>query len=96
MPVADLVVQRLEALITEGILKPGQALPSERSLSARLDVSRAAIREGLRALRARGLIETVHGRGSRVAGLVKRAELPPLMRQLQARPETLYDLFEVR
>ena len=96
MPVVDLVVQRLEALITEGILKPGQALPSERSLSARLDVSRAAIREGLRALRARGLIETVHGRGSRVAGLVKRAELPPLMRQLQARPETLYDLFEVR
>mgnify|MGYP001093240982 CR=1 FL=1 len=96
MPVADLVVQRLEALITDGILKPGQALPSERSLSARLDASRAAIREGLRALRARGLIETTHGRGSIVASLVKRAELPPLMRQLQSRPETLYDLFEVR
>jgi len=58
---------RLEQLILDGVLKPGQMIPSERRLCERLGISRASLREGLRLLRGKGIIETRHGKGSSVA-----------------------------
>ncbi|RZA10743.1 MAG: GntR family transcriptional regulator, partial [Proteobacteria bacterium] len=56
--VADVVCERIERLIVDGILKTGQPLPSERRLVEKLGVSRNALREGLKLLRARGIIAT--------------------------------------
>ena len=64
-----MVAERIERLIVDGVLKMGQTLPSERRLTDKLGVSRTALREGLKLLRARGIIETSHGRGSFVASL---------------------------
>lgn len=94
--VADVVAERIEKLIVDGVLKEGQALPSERRLTEKLGVSRAALREGLKLLRARGIIETSHGRGSFVARLVAQERTTPMMHLLASQPRTLYDLFEVR
>jgi GntR family transcriptional regulator, glc operon transcriptional activator len=94
--VADVVAERIEKLIVDGVLKEGQALPSERRLTEKLGVSRAALREGLKLLRARGVIETSHGRGSFVASLTSREHATPMMHLLASQPRTLYDLFEVR
>lgn len=94
--VADVVAERIEKLIVDGVLKEGQALPSERRLTEKLGVSRAALREGLKLLRARGIIETAHGRGSFVARLAPREHTTPMMHLLSSQPRTLYDLFEVR
>ncbi|XOT97332.1 GntR family transcriptional regulator, partial [Alcaligenes pakistanensis] len=93
---AELVAQRIETLIMDGVLKPGQVLPSERQLTQRLAVSRSALREGLQILRVRGLIETQHGKGSFVANLIDSAASKPLEHLLQAQGRTLYDLLEVR
>ncbi|WP_347557025.1 transcriptional regulator GlcC [Robbsia sp. KACC 23696] len=93
---ADAVAERIERLIVDGVLKTGQPLPSERRLVEKLGVSRTALREGLSVLRARGIIQTDHGKGSFVANLSGRAEASPLMYLLGAQPRTLYDLFEVR
>ena len=65
--VADVVCERIERLIVDGVLKVGQLLPSERRLTEKLGVSRTALREGLKLLRARGIIETEQGKGSFVA-----------------------------
>ncbi|MGT2460327.1 transcriptional regulator GlcC (plasmid) [Cupriavidus basilensis] len=96
MQIADIVAQRIESLIVDGILKPGQVLPSERRLSTKLGVSRSAVREGLNVLRARGIIDTTHGRGSFVAAFVKDSAFSPMMHLLGSQPKTLYDIFEVR
>jgi GntR family transcriptional regulator, glc operon transcriptional activator len=93
---ADVVAERIEQLIVDGVLKTGQPLPSERRLVEKLGVSRTALREGLKHLRARGIIETSHGRGSFVASMTGRTEDSPLMFLLGSQPRTLYDLFEVR
>lgn len=61
--VADVVCERIERLIVDGVLKTGQILPSERRLTEKLGVSRTALREGLKLLRARGIIETEQGKG---------------------------------
>lgn len=44
--IADVVADRIETLILDGVLKPGQRLPSERQLSEKLGFSRSALREG--------------------------------------------------
>ncbi|MDN3521635.1 transcriptional regulator GlcC [Halomonas ramblicola] len=90
------VAARLEQLILDGIFRPGQLLPSERRLCDRLNVSRASLREGLRILRGKGIIETRHGHGSTVAALLPAREQSPLMHLFRDHPRTLFDLLEVR
>lgn len=94
--VAERVVERIERLIIDGVLKVGDTLPSERRLCEKLGVSRAALREGLRALRSLGVIETRHGKASTVARLSAARDSSPLMHLFNAHPRTLYDLLEVR
>ncbi|MBZ9559811.1 MULTISPECIES: transcriptional regulator GlcC [unclassified Modicisalibacter] len=93
---ADVVAARLEELILDGVVRPGELLPSERRLCDRLGVSRASLREGLRVLRGKGIIETRQGRGSRVTQLLPRHDDSPLMHLFRDHPRTLYDLLEVR
>ena len=54
---------QIKTLILEGRLQPGDRLPSERDLVARLGVSRASIREALRSLEIRGLLDVRRRRG---------------------------------
>ena len=51
--VSDVVAERIERLIVDGVLKVGQPLPSERRLCEKLGISRSALREGLKVLRGR-------------------------------------------
>ncbi len=50
------VANRLESLITQGILKPGDRLPSVRKLQKQLTVSLSTVLEAYRLLEDRGLI----------------------------------------
>ena len=95
-PIADTVAQRIERMIADGELKPGQAIPSERRLTVKLGVSRSALREGLKVLRTRGIIATSQGRGSFVAVLTQAPLANPMLHLFGSQPRTLYDIFEVR
>jgi GntR family transcriptional activator of glc operon len=94
--VAERVVERIERLITDGILKAGDRLPSERQLCEKFGASRTAVREGLRILRGLGILETRHGIGTVVAKLSVDRGASPLMHLFNSQPRTLYDLLEVR
>lgn len=50
--------------ITNGTLKPGTALPSERVLHESLGISRATVRQALRGLVEAGLVQPVAGSGN--------------------------------
>jgi GntR family transcriptional repressor for pyruvate dehydrogenase complex len=54
--VPDAIATRIEKLILEGALRPGEKLASERDLAQRLDVSRPSLREAIDKLVARGLL----------------------------------------
>jgi DNA-binding GntR family transcriptional regulator len=58
----------IRELLTSGDLKPGDRLPSERTLVADLDASRTTVRLILVKLVAEGRIRADHGRGYFVAG----------------------------
>lgn len=55
--VSEQIVERVKAAIRQGELAVGERLPSERVLTERLNVSRVTVRDALRILEARGLIE---------------------------------------
>jgi GntR family transcriptional regulator, transcriptional repressor for pyruvate dehydrogenase complex len=58
------VVTHIRRLIERGELRPGDRLPAERNLAARLGVSRPSVRAGLRALSAMGVVQPRHGSGT--------------------------------
>jgi GntR family transcriptional repressor for pyruvate dehydrogenase complex len=69
MPPRNHVAERLRALLAEEDVAPGERLPPERELSARLGVSRSSLREGLRRLTDLGIIESRQGSGTYLAPL---------------------------
>lgn len=58
------IVQQIEESVVNGSLKPGDQLPAERDLAQRLGVSRTAVREAVKTLREKGLVEAYSGRGT--------------------------------
>ena len=58
----------LETILSQG-LQAGDQLPSERELGEQFGVSRTVVREAVRALVAKGVIEVRSGSGLRVAAV---------------------------
>lgn len=67
IPLYRQVSAALEARVRAGELAPGDALPKEGALAQEFGVNRLTVRQALGELAQRGLIRTVHGRGSFVA-----------------------------
>src|SRR3569623_1635463 len=57
-----------------GAIKPGEALPSERDLAARVDMSRVTVRKAVQHLVRDGLLVQRHGSGTYVAPQPNRVE----------------------
>ena len=58
------IVQQIEQSIVEGKLSPGDQLPTERELAQQFGVSRTAVREAVKTLTEKGLVESFSGRGT--------------------------------
>ena len=58
------VVQQLTEAIVRGEIPSGSSLPTEPRLIEQLGVSRTVVREALKVLETKGLVETKHGRGT--------------------------------
>jgi GntR family transcriptional regulator, transcriptional repressor for pyruvate dehydrogenase complex len=58
------IVQQIEDSILNGTLKAGDQLPSERELALKFGVSRTAVREAVKSLHEKGLVEAYSGRGT--------------------------------
>src|ERR1700729_1585514 len=67
------IVQQVEESILKGQLKPGDQLPAERDLAHRFGVSRTAVREAVKTLREKGLVEAYSGRGTFVTNGTSQA-----------------------
>jgi GntR family transcriptional repressor for pyruvate dehydrogenase complex len=98
--VAEQIARQLLRSIVNRTIRPGERLPSERSLASRLGVNRASLREALKKLEQLGLVRTRQGDGTRVtdfmshAGMELLQHLMPLA--IAESPELLRDLHEVR
>jgi GntR family transcriptional repressor for pyruvate dehydrogenase complex len=91
------IVQQIEASIVKGDLKPGDQLPAERDLAQRFGVSRTAVREAVKALREKGLVEAYSGRGTFITDGTTQAVRQSLDLMVKiGQPEGSTHLAEVR
>jgi GntR family transcriptional repressor for pyruvate dehydrogenase complex len=58
------IVQQIEESVLKGVLKEGDQLPAERELAQQFGVSRTAVREAIKALHEKGLVDALPGRGT--------------------------------
>ena len=90
------IVEQIRRLVTEGSLRAGDKLPSERDLAERLQVSRASVREALSALEMMGLLEVRSGEGTFMREVNIESVVAPLAWVLLKEKNTVSYLLEVR
>jgi GntR family transcriptional repressor for pyruvate dehydrogenase complex len=81
------IVQQVEDSILQGQLKPGDQLPAERDLAQRFGVSRTAVREAVKTLREKGLVEAYSGRGTFVTNGTSQAMRQSLDLMIRINPQ---------
>jgi GntR family transcriptional repressor for pyruvate dehydrogenase complex len=91
LPLFEEVLQQLTLGIEEGDLRPGEFLPPERELAAKLGVSRAVIREAAKCLEQRGRVRIRQGVGVEV---VNNPSLPVQNSLLQLKLEERERLYQ--
>jgi GntR family transcriptional repressor for pyruvate dehydrogenase complex len=90
------IVRQVKQLIGEGRLKSGDRLPPERDLAEKFMVSRTSVREALRALQSRGLIEIRAGEGAFIRDVSVETLIEPLALVILPHREAVGELFEAR
>ncbi|MBS1327056.1 MAG: GntR family transcriptional regulator [Oscillospiraceae bacterium] len=66
-PVYEQIVDQVEQMILSGLMRPGEQLPSVRSLSLELSINPNTIQKAYAELDGRGIIYTLPGRGGFVS-----------------------------
>ncbi len=97
---ADGVLDRLGRQVAAGRFPPGQRVPTEEELVRKLGISRPSVREGLKALARKGLVESRARRGTVVLDKERWDVLDPdVLRWMAAAPPDyafLISLIELR
>jgi GntR family transcriptional repressor for pyruvate dehydrogenase complex len=91
------IVQQIEESILKGDLAEGSQLPAERDLAKQFGVSRTAVREAIKALQEKGLVDAFPGRGTFVTNGTPDSMRRSLDRLIKSgEPEGRAHLVEVR
>ena len=89
------IIAQIREELADGRLKADDRLPSERELSERFQVSRASVREAIRALESMGLVTSKTGDGTYVS-TGSEFLLSPLVSIILQQKDVLLDIFEAR
>jgi GntR family transcriptional repressor for pyruvate dehydrogenase complex len=90
------VIEFVRSMIARGELHPGDRLPAERDLAARIGVSRPTVRAGLGALAAMGVTESRHGSGTYIPSGPPRLDSEALSFQAALHGLTREKMYEAR
>ena len=92
------VAEQIQNLILQNKLQVGDRLPAERELTEHFQVSRTVIREAIRILEAKGLLESLGGNGTFVRGVNSKDVSDSLGMYISAVGDAIThnDLMEVR
>ncbi len=89
------VAKQIERLILKK-LKPGDKLPAERELAELLRVSRSSVRDAIRGLELKGLVEPRQGAGTIVRETSSELAADPFTNALKRRRELVSELLDFR
>ncbi len=90
------VATSILSMVVDGSLQPGDWLLPERALAESFQVSRATVREALKALELLGVVEVRRGEGTSIKKAAPRSMSRPLSIFLLTENASLADVYEVR
>ena len=93
---SEKIAEKLERMIADGSLNPGDRLPAERALSEELGVSRPSLREAIQKLISKGLLFTRPGGGTFVKTTIATNFNDPMLAMFRENPEYRFDVLEIR
>jgi GntR family transcriptional repressor for pyruvate dehydrogenase complex len=93
---AQEVAHQIEALVLEGVLRSGDRLPAERDLALETGVSRPIVREAIKMLEDRRILESRHGEGTFVADVIGTVFSPQISALLASHSRATLDFLEYR
>lgn len=93
----QVIVDQITEYFLNGALQPGEKLPTERELASRFHVSRTSVREALRKLEIKGIIDIKQGSGS----FIKSSESHSIGEELSStilktEKKLVYEMLELR
>lgn len=94
--VYEQVINQIKEMISDGTLKKGDKLPSERDLVDKLEVSRASIREAMRVLEIVGIVDCKQGEGNFIRENFENTLLEPLSIMFMLNNCKLREIFQLR
>lgn len=92
---ADEVVEQIQGLVLEGVLRVGDRLPGERELARQFDVSRPILRDALKRLESQGLLNTRPG-GTHVSDIIGQVFARPVLELIATHRKAAADYLEYR
>jgi GntR family transcriptional regulator, transcriptional repressor for pyruvate dehydrogenase complex len=97
MALTDEAIVKIKEMITSGELGPGDRLPKESDLAARLGLSRNSLREAVKALTLVNVLDVRHGDGTYVTSLDSAHLLDALSFMVDLhQDDSVLQFFEVR
>lgn len=95
-PLAEQVAQAIEQMIRDSHLSAAEKLPNEFELAQRLGVGRGTIREAVKLLVSRNVLEIKRGKGTFVARNIGVTDDPLGLSFIQDKHRLVFDLQEIR
>ncbi|MDO4962009.1 MAG: FadR/GntR family transcriptional regulator [Eubacteriales bacterium] len=96
LPLSERVAEQINQLIREGSIEPGDKIPNEFELAERLNVGRGTIREAVKLLVARNILEIRRGKGTYVKEKIGLSEDPLGFAYVADKIVLANELFELR
>lgn len=94
--VAEAIVVQIEDLIVQGVLRPGDQLPAERDLAQLLDVSRPSLRDAIKELEKRGLLNRRRGGGTFIGDVIGSVFADEFVYLFRSNDRAITDYIEFR
>ncbi|HEU4386021.1 MAG TPA: FadR/GntR family transcriptional regulator [Anaeromyxobacteraceae bacterium] len=90
------ILTHIHQQVEDGVLKPGDKLPSERKLAELFGVGRSSVRDAIRILEVRGIVKPRQGGGTVVQALTSDALVAELASVLVRKRALVQELMDVR
>ena len=94
--VYDQVIEQIKSKIKSGEIKKGDRLPSEREMAESIGVSRASVREAIRALEVVGLVESRQGAGNYIKTNFDNSLFEPLSAMFMLQECSVREMYDLR
>lgn len=94
--VYEQVIEQIKSKIKNGEIKKGDKLPAEREMAESIGVSRASVREAIRALEVVGLIESRQGAGNYIKTNFDNSLFEPLSVMFMLQECTVREMYDLR